>query len=138
MHKTTTEPIPFPSPAAAENAARQQACEDALTACLRDGPGGCCSRPSKPRSPSGSMNARTCSMRRVDARSSAKYAEQRTIVTGLGPMAVKMPRAHDRRPAEVRERFTSNLLPPYLRKAKAIDELIPWLYLKGIGLPLKT
>lgn len=62
------------------------------------------------------------------------YADERTVVTGLGPMAVKMPRAHDRRPAsQGRERFTSKLLPPYLRKAKQIDELIPWLYLKGVS-----
>jgi putative transposase len=61
------------------------------------------------------------------------YAAPRTIVTGVGPMDVKTPRAHDRRPPQVRERFTSTLLPPYLRKAKAIDELIPWLYLKGVS-----
>lgn len=61
------------------------------------------------------------------------YAAPRTIVTGVGPMPVKTPRAHDRRPPQVRERFTSTLVPPYLRKAKAIDELIPWLYLKGVS-----
>jgi transposase-like protein len=44
-----------------------------------------------------------------------------------------MPRVHDRREEDERERFTSKILPPYLRKAKAIDELIPWLYLKGIS-----
>jgi len=52
-------------------------------------------------------------------------------------MQVTMPRVHDRRPPPPeggeRERFTSNILPPYLRKAKAIDELIPWLYLKGVS-----
>jgi transposase-like protein len=31
------------------------------------------------------------------------------------------------------ERFRSSILPPYLRKTKAIEELIPWLYLKGIS-----
>ena len=30
-------------------------------------------------------------------------------------------------------RFTSNILPPYLRRTKSIEELIPWLYLKGIS-----
>ena len=44
-----------------------------------------------------------------------------------------MPRVHDRRPEDQRERFTSQVLPPYLRKAKTIDELIPWLYLKGVS-----
>ena len=32
-----------------------------------------------------------------------------------------------------RFRFTSKILPPYLRGTKAIDELVPWLYLKGIS-----
>jgi len=61
------------------------------------------------------------------------YAEPRTIVTGVGPMQMTVPRVHDRRQAAAREKFTSKILPPYLRKAKAIDELIPWLYLKGIS-----
>ena len=61
------------------------------------------------------------------------YASPRTIVTGVGPLEVKMPRVHDRRPEGERERFASSLLPPYLRKAKVIDELIPWLYLKGVS-----
>ena len=61
------------------------------------------------------------------------YAEPRTIVTGVGPMQMTVPRVHDRRQGAAREKFTSKILPPYLRKAKAIDELIPWLYLKGIS-----
>ncbi|WP_428940604.1 hypothetical protein [Fontivita pretiosa] len=41
----------------------------------------------------------------------------------------------DRRVDEngVRFRFTSKILPPYLRKTKAIEDLVPWLYLKGIS-----
>ena len=61
------------------------------------------------------------------------YAAPRTILTGVGPLEVTMPRVHDRRPEDQRERFTSQILPPYLRKAKTIDELIPWLYLKGVS-----
>lgn len=61
------------------------------------------------------------------------YASPRTVVTGVGPLDVKIPRVHDRRPDHERERFTSSILPPYLRKAKVIDELIPWLYLKGVS-----
>src|SRR5215467_29965 len=57
----------------------------------------------------------------------------RTITTGVGPVAVKQPRVHDRRPAAEREKFTSAILPPYLRKTKGIEELIPWLYLKGVS-----
>lgn len=58
---------------------------------------------------------------------------QRTILTGLGPVEVQQPRVKDRRPAEQREKFTSAILPPYLRKTKSIEELIPWLYLKGVS-----
>jgi len=57
----------------------------------------------------------------------------REIVTGVGPVQVTQPRVHDRRPEGEREKFTSKILPPYLRKAKSIEELIPWLYLKGIS-----
>jgi transposase-like protein len=58
---------------------------------------------------------------------------ERTLLTGLGPIAVQQPRVHDRRPAEEREKFTSAIVPPYLRKTKSLEELIPWLYLKGVS-----
>jgi putative transposase len=58
---------------------------------------------------------------------------ERDILTGLGPIAVQQPRVLDRRPAEQRETFTPNILPPYLRRTKNVDEAIPWLYLKGIS-----
>lgn len=61
------------------------------------------------------------------------YLPQRTITTGIGPVEVKQPRVRDHRPAGEAERFTSKILPPYLRKTKSIEELIPWLYLKGIS-----
>jgi putative transposase len=57
----------------------------------------------------------------------------RTIRTGVGPVAVKQPRVHDRRPAGQREKFGSAIQPPYLRKTKSVEELIPWLYLKGLS-----
>lgn len=57
----------------------------------------------------------------------------RTITTGVGPVAVTQPRVHDRRPAGEKEKFASKILPPYLRKTKSIEELIPWLYLKGVS-----
>jgi transposase-like protein len=59
----------------------------------------------------------------------------RVIKTGCGPIEVRQPRVDDRRIDQngVRLRFTSRILPPYLRKTKAIEELIPWLYLKGIS-----
>jgi transposase-like protein len=58
---------------------------------------------------------------------------ERTITTGIGDVAVQQPRVHDRRPDGKREKFTSAILPPYLRKTKSIEELIPWLYLKGVS-----
>jgi len=59
----------------------------------------------------------------------------RTILSGVGPLEVIQPRVDDRRVDEngVRFRFTSKILPPYLRKTKAIEDLVPWLYLKGIS-----
>lgn len=59
----------------------------------------------------------------------------RSIQTGVGPVSVARPRVDDRRlDAEGnRMRFTSKILPPYLRRTKAIDELVPWLYLKGVS-----
>jgi transposase-like protein len=61
------------------------------------------------------------------------YLPERTILSGLGPIAVEQPRVRDRRPAQEREKFSSRILPPYLRKTKSVEELIPWLYLKGIS-----
>lgn len=58
----------------------------------------------------------------------------RSIITGVGPIEVTAPRVHDKRPASNgQEHFSSAILPPYLRKARAIEELIPWLYLKGVS-----
>jgi transposase-like protein len=58
---------------------------------------------------------------------------ERTIQTGLGDVDVKQPRVLDRRPHEQRERFSSAILPPYLRRTRSVEELIPWLYLKGVS-----
>jgi transposase-like protein len=59
----------------------------------------------------------------------------REITTGIGPLEVRQPRVDDRRVDEEGERlrFTSSILPPYLRRTKSIDELIPWLFLKGVS-----
>jgi putative transposase len=63
------------------------------------------------------------------------YLPEREIQTGIGPVAVKVPRARDRQPDHESEpiRFNSSLLPPYLRKTRSMEELIPWLYLKGVS-----
>ena len=59
----------------------------------------------------------------------------RKIQSGSGSVEVCQPRVNDKRVDEAGNRFhfTSKILPPYLRKTKAIEELIPWLYLKGIS-----
>ena len=59
------------------------------------------------------------------------YLPERTIQTGLGDVEVKVPKIRDRSGSGIR--FTSALLPPYLKRAKSIEELLPWLYLKGIS-----
>lgn len=61
------------------------------------------------------------------------HLPERNITTGVGDVPVRQPRVHDRRPEGEKEKFTSKILPPYLRKTKSIDDLIPWLYLKGIS-----
>ena len=61
------------------------------------------------------------------------HLPKRKITTGVGQMEIEQPRVHDRRVGEAAEKFTSKILPPYLRKTKSIEELIPWLYLKGIS-----
>ncbi|KQC04070.1 MAG: transposase, partial [Methanolinea sp. SDB] len=58
------------------------------------------------------------------------YMPERNLVTGIGPVQVRQPRVNDRRPAG---RFTSRILPPFLRRVPSIDALIPCLYLKGIS-----
>ena len=63
------------------------------------------------------------------------HLPEREIQTGIGPVAVRCPRVRDRGAGETgpRIRFTSRILLPYLRRAKSIEELLPWLYLKGIS-----
>jgi putative transposase len=61
------------------------------------------------------------------------FLPKRKITTGVGQVEVQQPRVRDRRPTDQAEPFTSKILPPYLRKTKTIEELIPWLYLKGIS-----
>ena len=63
------------------------------------------------------------------------YLPARTIRTGVGPVEIRQPRVNDKRTNEngQRIRFSSSILPPYLRRTRSIDELIPWLYLKGVS-----
>jgi hypothetical protein len=50
---------------------------------------------------------------------------KRTILFGVGPLEVEQPRVLDRRPKDEADFFSSKILPPYLRKTKRLDELIP-------------
>ena len=60
------------------------------------------------------------------------YLPKRSILTGIGSVEVEQPRVLDRR-GERGESFSSKILPPYLRKTRSLEELIPWLYLKGVS-----
>jgi len=59
------------------------------------------------------------------------YLPEREIMTGLGPVSVQVPKVRDRSGAGIK--FTSAILPPYLRRAQSVEEVLPWLYLKGIS-----
>ena len=63
------------------------------------------------------------------------YLPERMVQTGIGQVTVQVPRIRDRQPDSQRGRirFRSNILPPYLRRTRSIEALLPWLYLKGIS-----
>lgn len=58
------------------------------------------------------------------------HLPERTVLTASGPLPVRQPRVADRRPGE---RFTSAILPPYLRRTPSLDALVPALYLRGVS-----
>ena len=55
----------------------------------------------------------------------------RSLQTGIGSINVEVPRIKDRGKSGIK--FQSSLVPPYLRRTKNIEELLPVLYLKGIS-----
>ena len=62
------------------------------------------------------------------------HLPEREIMTGIGPIAVRCPRVRDRAgQGSDRIRFSSAILPPYARRTKSLEVLIPILYLKGIS-----
>ena len=63
------------------------------------------------------------------------FLPEREVMTGIGKVPVQVPRVRDRGTNEdgSKIKFRSSLVPPYLRKAKSLEELLPWLYLKGIS-----
>lgn len=61
------------------------------------------------------------------------YLPEREILTPVGPIDIKQPRVRDRRDPEDREIFSSKIVPAYLRKTRSVEELVPYLYLKGVS-----
>ena len=59
------------------------------------------------------------------------YLPSREVLTGVGPVRVRVPRTRDRSGAG--RCFRSELLPPYLKKTRRMEAVIPWLYLKGVS-----
>lgn len=59
------------------------------------------------------------------------YLPERTIQTGIGNVAVQVPKVRDRSGRGIK--FNSRLLPPYLKRATSVEEVLPWLYLKGVS-----
>ena len=59
------------------------------------------------------------------------YLPERAVLTGIGPVAVKVPRVRDRTGSGAR--FESSLVPAYVRRATSVDAALPWLYLRGIS-----
>lgn len=61
------------------------------------------------------------------------YHAERSVQTGVGSVTVQVPRTRDRAQGSDRITFRSSILPPYLRRSRSIEALLPWLYLKGIS-----
>src|SRR3984893_6548800 len=64
------------------------------------------------------------------------HLPEREVLPGIGPIAVRQPRVRDREAdasAPDRIRFAPSILPPYMRRSKSIETLLPILYLKGIS-----
>ena len=59
------------------------------------------------------------------------YLPERDILTGAGPVAVRVPKVRDRSGSGVK--FNSVIAPPYVRKSPRVSAALPWLYLKGIS-----
>jgi transposase-like protein len=62
-------------------------------------------------------------------------AQARKLTLGTGTVELKAPRIDDRRDDEQggRRRFTSRLLPPYMRRSPKVAEVLPLLYLRGLS-----
>ena len=59
------------------------------------------------------------------------YQPRRQVLTGVGPVTVRLPKTRDR--GGEGRCFRSQVLPPYLKKTRRLEAVIPWLYLKGVS-----
>ena len=59
------------------------------------------------------------------------FLPERQVLSGIGPVPVSLPRARDRSGEGLR--FHSALVPPYVRRSRSVDAVLPWLYLKGVS-----
>jgi putative transposase len=59
------------------------------------------------------------------------YLPKRQVMTGIGEVNVQVPKTRDRSGSGVH--FRSSLIPPYLKRTKSVETLLPVLYLKGIS-----
>ncbi len=63
------------------------------------------------------------------------YLPDRKVQTGIGSVSVRKPRTRDRSSSQTDKiSFTSLILPNYMRRSPSLDEVLPYLYLKGISL----
>jgi len=56
--------------------------------------------------------------------------QERTVTMGAGAVKIQAPRVNDKRPEK---RFTSRILPPYMRRSPRLEEALPVLYLRGLS-----
>ena len=106
--------------------------QDALHALLRDGARGLIAQAVEAELQA--LLDRHAGQRLADGRQAVVrngHLPERTVQTGLGDVPVKVPKVRDRSGSGIK--FNSALLPPYLKRAKSIEELLPWLYLKGVS-----
>ncbi len=58
------------------------------------------------------------------------HSRERTIQCGAGELKMQAPRVYDKR---LGHKFTSSILPPYMRKSPRLEEAVPILYLRGLS-----
>ncbi len=62
------------------------------------------------------------------------YLPERELQTGVGAVPVRIPKVRDKQGKRgSKVKFNSRLVPPYLRKTMSVENLLPWLYLKGLS-----